>query len=205
MICCGRSKASVARENGGEFGGFLRVIGGDDDGLLRDADLEPEQLIQALTTRFEGLGAPEHTVVFRPDGHSRWWTKDRRFWMASSSPLRVVDANETEAFEKLCIRQQMLRDRLIRDLESGSRIFVYRNVRRTLQDAELAQLHAAVRAYGPAALLYVRHADQQHLAGSVNAAGPGLVVGALDRFSISSNNDQLGPDHDAWRALCQTA
>ncbi len=69
---------------GAEFGGFQARFGVETPGLLSLADLSAKLLIQALEQRFEGVGEPETTIIFRPNDSKEWWTRDTRYWMASA-------------------------------------------------------------------------------------------------------------------------
>ncbi len=191
--------------HGAEFGVFQKSVGIDVAGLLRDTDLGHEQLISALEAHLEGIGSPEHTIVFQPDHSDEWWTKDKRYWMARRSFVKVTDVGPDAAVTLLCDTLQGLRDKLIQDLSAGEKIFVFRNIARNLSDPELARLHAAVREFGPATLFYVRYADAAHRAGLVEAAGPGLLIGYVDHFAFARDNQPLGTIHDQWLALCKRA
>ncbi len=191
--------------HGEEFGALQRSLGADVESLLRDADLGHDLLIAALEGRLEGVGAPENTIIFKPDHSDDWWTKDRRYWMAMRSFVKVADADEQTAPAQLCQRLQRLRDRLIGELTSGAKIFVFKNTLRNLTGKELTRLHAAVRQFGPATLFYVRYADAEHPADMVEAAGPGLIIGYIDHFAFTTDNKPAGSVDKAWLALCRNA
>src|ERR1700761_1738697 len=67
--------------HGCEFGLFQRHFGAEPLGLLRWADTPVDLLIKALESRFEGVGAPDNTILFAPEDGTEWWTRDKRFWM----------------------------------------------------------------------------------------------------------------------------
>ena len=191
--------------HGDEFGQFQRSLGADRPGLLRDADLGHDLLISALETQLEGVGAPEHTIIFKPDHSDEWWTKDRRYWMAMRSFVKITEVDAVRAPALLCKRLQELRDDLIANLKAGDRIFVFKNTMRNLTDPELVRLHAAVRAFGPSTLFYVRYADAMHPPGLVEVAGPGLIVGYIAHFAFSMANQPLGSAEPSWLELCGKA
>ncbi|HEY4042937.1 MAG TPA: hypothetical protein VGM32_13980, partial [Rhodopila sp.] len=191
--------------HGCEFGLFQRHFDAEPLGLLRWADLGHDLLIRALETRFDGVGLPEHTIVFNPDSTDEWWTKDTRFWMAMRSFVKVADVGLERMTVQACRRLQFLRRKLIEDLEAGDKIFVYKNIQRNLTDAELGRLHAAVRKYGNTTLLYIRYADETHLNGTVEARLPGLLVGFIDHFAFSPDDKPLGSAHESLYAVCQKA
>ncbi|WP_428485498.1 glycosyl transferase family 90 [Rhodopila sp.] len=193
--------------HGCEFGLFQRTHGAEPLGLLRWADLGADLLIAALEAEFEGVGLPENTLVFTPPttGRSEYWTRDKRYWMA----MRCFIMADEVAYEKMvtqaCRRIQFLRRKLIDDLQAGEKIFVFKSIARNLTDAELARLHNAARRYGDNALLYVRYEDAANPNGSVRVAGPGLMIGYVDRFAFSPDDRDLGPAVDRWAAICTKA
>jgi tetratricopeptide (TPR) repeat protein len=190
---------------GAEFASFQRHLGADPRGLLAWADLDHGLLTNALASRFDGVGLAENTIVFLPDRSDEWWSKDKRYWMAKRSFVRADAADADQAAAEICAREDVLRRQLVSDLEAGEKIFVFRNMHRNLSDVELQRLHAAVRAYGDTTLFYVRYADETHLAGSVIVAAPGLLIGYIDHFAFSPNNEPLGPPESAWLELCEKA
>ncbi len=191
--------------HGCEFGLFQRHFDAEPLGLLRWADLSHDLLSRALETRFDGVGLPDNTIVFNPDHSDEWWTRDTRFWMAMRSFNKVADVDQAQMTAMVCRRLQFLRRKLIEDLEAGDKIFVFKNLKRNLTDAELARLHTAVRAYGETTLFYIRYADESHPAGLVEAAAPGLLIGYIEHFSFSADDKPLGAVNDAFLALCQRA
>ncbi len=190
---------------GAEFAAFQQQLGIEPNGLLAWADLGSELLIRALEARFDGVGLPENTIVFTPDHSDEWWTKDKRYWMAMRSFIKTSDAPIDQATSAACDRVQSLQRAMIADLEAGQHMFVFRDMHRNLTEAEVERLHRAVRAYGDGTLFYVRYADQVHPAGSVVASQPGLLIGYLDHFTFSADNQRIGSADDAWLALCERA
>jgi len=101
---------------------------------------------------------------------------------------------------------RFLRRKLIEDLQAGTKIFVYKNMLRNLTDDELSHLHAAVRRYGDATLFYIRYGSPEHPVGEIEIAGPGLILGNVERFSHHPETDAfLGHVHQELLALCRKA
>ena len=192
---------------GCEFGGVQRAFWAEPLGLLRWADADPAHLIAALEQRFEGLGLAENTEVFTyPSGASReYGVRDTRFNLGMHTFVDVASASADAMLHSVGRRMQFLRRKLIEDLESGAKLFVYKLTYRTLTVDELDRLYAAVRSYGPATLLYVRTTDAEHPDGTVERVKPGLLVGYLDHFSVSADDQPLTMPVEAWGRVCALA
>ncbi|GAN77997.1 class I SAM-dependent methyltransferase [Acidisphaera rubrifaciens] len=193
--------------HGCEFGLLQRQFGAEPLGLLRWADLGHDLLTAALNARFEGVGDPEFTEVFMPEGDvwQEWWTRDTRYWMAMRTFVKIEDVSREDMRVLVSKRQKYLRDKLLSDLADGSKIFVFKNMFRNLSDGELQQLHRAIRAYGDNRFLYIAYEDREHPNGTVEVRAPGLLVGYIDHFHFSPRNEQLEPATESLVRLCRAA
>ena len=194
---------------GCEFGMFQRDLGAEPLGLLRWADMPFEGIATVLENQFAGVGLPENTEVFvnRENGtRAEYCTRDLRGYMFMRCFVyedeMSIKAMRTQALRRLVY----LRDKLIADLKAHDKIFVWRCTERTLTDAEVARLHAALRSYGDNTLLYVQLADAGHLNGSVRIAADGLLIGYMDRFKVSPAGQlSSAPPTASWLRLCKEA
>jgi hypothetical protein len=112
-------------------------------------------------------------------------------------------------FEKMhsqsCRRLKFLSRKLIEDLTTGEKIFVFKIAERFLGEDELGRLRSAMGQYGNNALLYVRLEDDVHPCGTVVQAGHGLMIGYIDQFSITPSGDPRSPSITAWTEICRKA
>jgi hypothetical protein len=193
--------------HGCEFGIFQRTHGAEPLGLLRWADLGPELLAQMLEHRFEGVGSKDNVILFVPKttGRSEYWTRDVRYWMAMRTFVFEDDVPFDQMHAQMCARIQFLKAKLIEDLEEGQKIFVYKDLRRTLARTLVDRIHRAVRAFGENTFLYVGYAGGDHPPESVEVVGPGLLLGYTDRFAFSPEDVNLGPADRQWLAICKAA
>jgi tetratricopeptide (TPR) repeat protein len=194
---------------GCEFGLVQRANGAHPVNLMRWTQIHPQNLIDALTHRFSGVGTREQTVIGLsaaedPD-NPEYIYQDDRFKMAMHTFVHKRDLPEDEMFAQTCRRTAYLRRQLLEDLEEGEQIFVYKFHRRNLTADELASLHRAVRSYGDTALLYVRYADAAHPSGTVEQADIGLFVGYISGFNVSLENEARPIDLPAWDKICRGA
>ena len=192
---------------GCEFGGVQRAFGAEPLGLLRWADIAPEDLIGALEAKFEGVGLPENTELFTYEAREglEYGTRDTRFHMAMHTFVQANSMPADRLLQSSCARLQYLRRKIVQDLESATKIFVYRLTYDNLTCEQLSRLHAAIRAYGPSTLLYVRYSEPTHPNGTVEAVRPGLLVGYLDNFGASRDDKPLALPIDWWATICTAA
>jgi hypothetical protein len=178
-----------------EFGIVQRRFGAEPLGLLRWATTDPPQLIEALNTRLEGVGDPEHTVIEEHDGEYISW--DRRYAMYTHT-FTPVTAEPLDTFTGQHLRRlQYMKRKLLEDLESGKKIFVYKSDD-GLPDEHVRGLHDAIRGYNNTALLLcVRLQDDAHPMRTLEVLQEGLFIGYIDRYSTVDINV------DVWLALCR--
>jgi tetratricopeptide (TPR) repeat protein len=199
---------SLGGQMGGcEFGNVQRAFGAEPLSLLRWAEMGPEQLIDALTEKFEGVGEPENTEVILKDngGRNEYRTLDRRFGMAMHTFIHEDEVSPEKMYAQSCIRLKYLANKLREDLRAASKIFVYKIASRTLTDDELDRMHAAVRACGDATLLYVRPETDVKKHGTVEVAKPGLMIGYIDQFSVYREGGRLTDQSASWAPICLRA
>lgn len=178
---------------GCEFGGVQRAFGAEPLGLLRWVDIAPDDIINALEQRFAGVGQPEGIEIFtyRTGDNPEDGTRDLRYNMVMHTFVPEGAMSADKVLQNSCRRLQYLTRKIIDDLQSGTKIFVYKITYDNLTPGQLAQLHAAVRAYGAGTLLYVRYADAEHPDGTVTHVAPGLLVGYMDHFGASRDGKLL--------------
>jgi tetratricopeptide (TPR) repeat protein len=177
-----------------EFGMVQRLYHVEQMSLLRWARTTPDKLIEALATRFAGVGEEQYTIIEVNEGE--YVTQDTRYFMHShtftspaAEPLEVFAPEQRR-------RMQWLRRKLIENLTAASKIFIYR-YEDGITDADVTALHAALLDYSPHnKLLCVRLVDAAHPVGAVDRLADGLFVGYIDRFSTVNINV------DAWLTLC---
>jgi tetratricopeptide (TPR) repeat protein len=193
--------------HGCEFGLVQRKFQAEPLGLLRWTEITADELIPALQTRLHGVGLPENTNLKTSQEGERfeYITYDTRFGMRMHTFTYTDQVAEAEMLRKSCQRLQYLARKLLTDIANAEKIFVFKMSAGNLPDAEVARLHQALRAIGPAVLLYVGYADARHPNGSVELAAPGLLRGYIDRFAFSRAGEPLGPATESWVRLSRKA
>ena len=143
-----------------------------------------EKLVAALASRFEGLAAPGTITVF-PDGIAGQRELIVResayeFWYHTgiaehTVELEVQCGNETK-------RLNFLRRKLLDDLATGAKIWVWKSAA-TRQRDQVQPLLDMLRSFGPNTLLWVTESENEHQPGTIEVLEPDLIRGYVTRFA----------------------
>ena len=194
-----------------EFGLVQRWAGAEPLGLLRFAglpgDTRLEDLVAAIECGFEGLGEPdsiEITIGGRPgDGDREYLIRESRYQLFYHTFLRPTDMAEAALRKSEATRLRFLRRKLLGDLASAEKIFLWK-CNDPVEQPRIERLFAALRRYGPITLLWVCAEDHAPgRVGSVEQLAPGLLRGVIDRFAPYDDMNRIS--HDAWYAICANA
>jgi tetratricopeptide (TPR) repeat protein len=185
-----------------DFGAVQRHYGVEPLGLLRFAFAALDPLIAALHERFEVVGSAEDTVFERYQDETILKMRKHGIYFHTFVSMGEMPTPEKQAAfrEQQLRRLVFLKRKLIADLEEPQKICVYANDART-SDGDARRLFAALRAYGPNSLLFVRPADADHPEGTVKTLEEGLYVG-----SVPGMTDFVAGGHppsELWRHLCE--
>jgi hypothetical protein len=193
-----------------EFGLMQRWAGAEPLDLLRlagfDAPFEdPVRLTtEAIAAGFEGLGDPAAVVCklredYKPRQYLIWETRWNLHIHPERSEFEITpDALRSQQARVLAFRRR----RLLEDLASADRIFVWRaNI--PPPEHEIRGLIAALRRYGPNRLLWVQTATADKPPGHAEDAGDGLIKGYVARLAPRENAADF--DLPSWLAVCRGA
>jgi tetratricopeptide (TPR) repeat protein len=178
-----------------EFGIVQRNFGAEPLSLLRWTSTLPDILATALRNNLDGVGLPENTRIFEDHDYR---TKDTRYGMIMHTFITPDQATPEQLFPKFCKRLQYLKGKLLDDLRTAEKIFVYKAVR-AVSDADVTSLWQAIRSFGDNTLLVARIADAEHPPGSVRVVDEGFLMGYFDRTSTTD------PSFDVWLEICHRA
>jgi hypothetical protein len=193
-----------------EFGLVQRHAGTEPLGLLRFNGffVPPEfrlgKLVAALEKKFNGLGAPGTITVF-PDGIAGQRELIVResvyeFWYHTgiaegAVPVDVQTDRETT-------RLSFLRRKLLEDLKTGDKTWVWKSQATTDRD-EVQPLLDALRKLGPNTLLWVVEADGEHAAGTIEPLERDFIKGYVSRFAPYEAVANI--DVASWLVMCWRA
>jgi len=193
-----------------EFGLVQRAGGAEPLGLLRFAAIyQPfeqklERLVTALDCGFEGLGAPGTITfsLFGDPGEREYFVQETVYSLRYHSGVYEGEAPESELEQREVRRLAFLRRKLLEDLATGEKIWVWKCSATTSVD-QVEPLLSALRRLGPNVLLWVVEAGPEHPPGSVERLGPDLLQGYAERFAPYEVATAIAPD--SWFRLCRSA
>ncbi len=186
-----------------EFGFLQKGFGAEPLGLLRWAGTSTNALIQALRHRFEGVGDPAQTTLTTKN--RLYFANDERFGLRIHTGIREGEMPPETVLDKQCRRMAFLRDRLLADLASQDKIFVFAPY--DIEDEALARISALMSQYGPNSLLCIKLADAAHDSGAVAHPSDRLTVGYAARkgWVWEHGHQRWIIDRDQWLSFLEAA
>ncbi len=160
--------------------------------LLRWANITYLDLIDGLENRFEGVGDPAETVLI-DDSDYRLQT---RYFRLHTFIAVTQGGDRAEILRTGCATLRLLRRKLLHDISTARRIFVFRSPDPSFDHAAMRHLARALSAIGPARLLCVGLRDTSEATDRVIRLQAGLYAGYLRQFVGAE-----GP-FDEWRNVC---
>ncbi len=179
-----------------EFGSIQRRAGVEPIGLFRFAAVHPPTLIKLLDNDFDVLGDPEQTYL-DPTESGEYLVRDKRGYYQLHSFIRVNAVDADKFLAEQIRRINFLKRKLISDLNAADKIFVYKQSKAAITDAELLGIHQAMQRFGDNTLLGMRLADENNPAGSISVLRNRLYVGYLAHMYVDGGNIQ-DLDVDSW-------
>ena len=179
-----------------EFGAVQRHFRADPLGLLRWAAATPDKIARAISSRFEGVGDPSQTrLILMAD--KEYFVQDTKYDFALHTAIYQGDEDEAVILKRQNRILSFLAKKLLGDIESGEKIFVFNFPNRRISMAEIRALQDGLRRIGPATLLCMRIADEEHPSGSIQRLEGGVFIGYLERLTTH------GPSilFDEWRRI----
>jgi hypothetical protein len=185
-----------------EFGLVQRLCHAEPLGLLRFASTPLQNLLSALDRRFADVGTPESLRVEISANGREFMVADTTYDIIYHAWVNAGAMTAEELHRREVQRVPLLVRKLLEDLSSGEKIFVFKGMA-GMEKEIVFPLVAALRRYGRNTLLHVTLADAEHKAGIVEAQGPGFLVGYLSRFAPGEDAHDLVLGE--WINLCRNA
>jgi capsular polysaccharide biosynthesis protein len=190
-----------------EFGLVQRYAGVEPLGLLRfNGFFSPPEfrlhlLVEALERKFDGLGAPGSISVFAEGlpGERELMVRESAYQFWYHSGVREGEVDPDVQAKREATRLSFLRRKLLDDLATGDKIWVWKSQATTHRD-QIRPLLEILRRLGPNTLLWVVEADDEHAVGTIESLEPDFIKGYISRFAPYDNvlDIQVAP----WFAVC---
>jgi hypothetical protein len=185
-----------------ELGLVQRYFGIEPLSLFRWVAISMRSLADALEDRLAGIGDPAQTVLGCSPGHE-YFVTDTKYQFTMHTFVQRETVKESQFLDQQCRRLVFLAARLLDELAANEKIFVFFQGG-PVDEAQLRRLHAALRRNAEVTLLNVRRWDATHPPGTVEWAGPGLLVGYIERFG--NRIDGIWDiAYDSWLQICREA
>jgi tetratricopeptide (TPR) repeat protein len=177
-----------------EFGLVQRFAGAEPLGLMRWSNSDTVRISKMLRERCDGVGSSE---FMRLDlgGSGEYSLSDIRYF-GMHTFIHFGEQEESKLVTSLQRRLRFLAEKLMSDLTSGEKIFVYRQDHKPIEEHEMTTLLKAMRIYGKAKLFCVQRPIDPALDGTVESRGDGLFVGYMG--ALDSNPMAARERFDLW-------
>ena len=185
-----------------EFGLVQRQCQAEPLGLLRFSSTPLPQFLRALEAHFEGMGSPDSIHVDLSTNGREYMVRDSRFGFLYHAWVSAGEMDPKDVARREARRVPFLVRKLVEDLQSGEKTFVFKGMG-AMAEEEVLPLAMAIRRYGANTLLFVTLSDAEHKGGTVRARGPGFLVGRVDRFAPGDNAHDLLLGQ--WVKVCREA
>jgi hypothetical protein len=187
-----------------EFGMVQRLCDAEPLGLLRFSGIKLANLLRGLATEFEGLGGRDsitHTF-WQENSNPEYIIVENMFDLQYHSGCHRREMDAEDLYRRESLRLQFYRRKLLEDLASGEKIFVF-HWHGSLMTREIMPLFAALREKGRNTLLWVV-ASSEHAPGTMEILGEGLLRGYVRQFAPSGAVDRE-VDLAPWLSICANA
>jgi capsular polysaccharide biosynthesis protein len=186
-----------------EFGLVQRWAGAEPLGLLRFAGITLDRLLQGLKEEFSGVGTADTLEIYLAGEAPReYMVHETSLDIKYHTNITEAQIGPEELRQREARRLGFLRRKMLADLASGEKIWVWREM--TAADAErLRPLVKLLRRFGPNTLLWVVAADEGHAPGTLERLDEGFLKGYVERLAAYADATDISPE--SWYVMLEKA
>ncbi len=190
--------------NNCEFGFVQDAAGCRGLSLFKNVGFDAtEQIIDAIDADFAGMFEDGAFDFIVPNGWPDYALDCRRFGFRFHTGMPHDILNAEAQFETLLRAFRFLREKLLRDLREGTKVFTYRH-QVQFNEPLAERLAASIRRHGPGWLLWVRMDDRPDrcFAWVEPSAVEGLLYGGMP-YLVTDGPPRVA--YDAWEQIARKA
>ena len=184
-----------------ELGAVQNKLGLEPQGLFRWGAAPIEILNKLLNNGFEDFAKLEHCELklLPYNNFSMYDFFEHKYGFHMHTFIAPDASNDASTvLAKYCARSQFLKRKLLEDLESAEKIFVYKA--KEIEDAEIHALSQALRSYGPNRLLVIQEAAISDNKEKIQRVNDYILKGYIGKFDVSAKSNW----HE-WKVLLDLA
>ncbi len=191
-----------------EFGFAQRAIGIEPlhlfrfIGLLNPAEERLERMVAGLATGFSGLGQLENIVIIPQPEWNILCFAENRYSLFGHTGVRPGQQPHEKIRADLVIKLQFLRRKLLEDLSTGEKIFIWKSTV-PLETGKVLYLFDALQEFGPNKMVWIPPINQQGTPGEIDIVAPGLVRATMTRKPTLGDLDAKTAAE--WVLVCRRA
>jgi hypothetical protein len=176
-----------------------RWCGLESRGLFRFAHTSVDGLRRALEGRFDRISDPK-CISITLDSMGAYIAEHVLYGFSFPTSAKADRTSKSSVLQLFIKRVALLAEELVKDIESGQRLFVFRPERNGSIDDCYLLLHELGR-YGRSSLLWILDADRVAQVGTAFTKYDGLFIGYVDGPAYVSRKSALQP----WLSACRHA
>jgi hypothetical protein len=186
-----------------EFGLVQRMCNAEPLGLFRFAGGYLPEIIRGLNSGFSGLGDPEKVTPKTEADGTEWMIYEDSYLLRYHTFVHLENATAQEMRVREVKKLAFLKEKLLRDLTTGEKIFIYKRTQRPLPFEEALPLFRALCGQGVNSLLWVVPASNGYEPGTVEEVLPGLFRGHIERLAPPAT--PVDQSFVGWLEVCAAA
>ncbi len=199
-----RFESLGATSGGCEFGMVQGQYGCAGLGMLRWSNIQIESLLRGINRTFEGVGLLENTtlrIARRTPTREEYLLRDMVYNFGGHTFVEPKNVPEDKMLAQSAKRLAFLRNKLIEEMRSGKKIFVFK-LANPVEDEVLLEIGDALARLGPGRLLCAVKANAAHPKGTIRQVSGHVFAAHFGHFMSNEDAENRGIDFAAWHDVC---